>query len=174
MKKKHWLLIVLVCTMALFSAAVALTQDEEPAVPGEEQPGEGIDTESTVIGVPSEQSEADGAVVESADGVLANVGGNITYQGTLSDNGNPASGDYEFSFKLYDALAAGAQVGGTATQVLTVADGLFTATPSFGDVFDGTALFLEIGVRPSGSLDPFTTLTPRQTLTAAPYADWLP
>ncbi len=88
----------------------------------------------------------------------------------LSDNGSPASGDYEFSFKLYDALAAGAQVGGTATQVLTVVDGLFTATPSFGDVFDGTALYLEIGVRPSGSLDPFTTLTPRQTLTAAPYA----
>ena len=170
MKKKHWLLIVLVCTMALFSAAVALTQDEEPAVPGEEQPGEGIDTESTVIGVPSDQSEADGAVVENADGVLANVGGNITYQGTLSDNGNPASGDYQFSFKLYNALVAGAQVGGTATQVLTVSDGLFTATPSFGDVFDGTALYLEIGVRPSGSVDPYTALTPRQTLTAAPYA----
>ncbi len=60
MKKKHWLLIVLVCTMALFSAAIALTQDEEPAVPGDEQPGEGIDTESTVIGVPSEQSTEDG------------------------------------------------------------------------------------------------------------------
>ena len=170
MKKKHWLLIVFILVLALFSAAIAFTQDEEPVVPDAGQPGEGIDAESTLIGVPSEQSEVDGTVGEIVDDVLANVGNNITYQGQLSDNGSPASGDYEFSFELYDTPAGITQVGSTVTQVLAVTDGLFTATPSFGNVFDGTALYLEIGVRPNGSVDPYTILTPRQTLTAAPYA----
>ncbi len=51
-----------------------------------------------------------------------------------------------------------------------VTDGIFTAQLDFGSVFDGTALYLEIGVRPDGSADPYTTLSPRQTLTAAPFA----
>ncbi|MCZ7674554.1 MAG: hypothetical protein M5U34_49220 [Chloroflexi bacterium] len=93
-------------------------------------------------------------MVEDSNGVQANIGGSITYQGQLTDGGSPAAGDYQFSFKLYDALAAGVQVGSTQTQILTVVDGLFTATPSFGDVFNGAALYLEIGVRPSGSPDP--------------------
>ena len=170
MKKKHLLSFVLVLGIALFTAAIALTQDEEPEPPIVEQPGEGIDAESTLIGTSPEQSEVESNATESTQAALANVDGSITYQGELTDDGSPASGDYEFSFELYDDQAAGIQVGTTVTQVLTVADGLFTATPNFGNVFDGTALYLEIGVRPDGSADPLTTLTPRQTLTAAPYA----
>lgn len=170
MKKKHFISIVLVLSIALFTAAIALTQDEEPDTPVPEQPGESIDAESILIDTPSGQSEVDGNGVQSPQAALAAIDDTITYQGQLTDNGSPASGDYEFSFALFDDLAAGIQVGSTVTQVLTVADGLFTATPAFGDVFDGTALYLEIGVRPDGSADPFTTLTPRQTLTAAPYA----
>jgi len=169
-KKKHLLSFVLVLGIALFTAAIALTQDEEPELPVVEQPGEGVDAESTLIGTSPEQSEVESNATESTQAALANVDGSITYQGELTDDGSPASGDYEFSFELYDDQAAGIQVGTTVTQVLTVADGLFTATPNFGNVFDGTALYLEIGVRPDGSADPLTTLTPRQTLTAAPYA----
>jgi hypothetical protein len=51
-----------------------------------------------------------------------------------------------------------------------VTEGIFTAELDFGAVFDGTALYLEIGVRPDGSADPYTTLSPRQSLTAAPFA----
>jgi len=40
----------------------------------------------------------------------------------------------------------------------------------FGNVFDGTALFLEIGVRPGASIGAYTPLTPRQALTATPFA----
>lgn len=170
MKKKQFLSIVLVLSIALFTAAIALTQDEEPDPAIPEQPGEGIDAESTLIDTPSAQNEDESKLIESPEAALAAIDDTITYQGQLTDNGNPASGDYEFSFALFDDLAAGIQVGSTVTQVLTVADGLFTATPSFGAVFDGTALYLEIGVRPDGSADPFTTLTPRQALTAAPYA----
>ncbi len=163
---------MLVFTIALFSAAIALTQ-EEPVSPDDlppAQPGEGVDAESSVIGEPAGQNDAELTVVEDSNGVQANIGGSITYQGQLTDGGSPAAGDYQFSFKLYDALAAGVQVGSTQTQILTVVDGLFTATPSFGNVFNGAALYLEIGVRPSGSPDPFTTLSPRQALSAAPYA----
>jgi hypothetical protein len=172
-KKKHLLIILLVLSIALFTAAIALTQDEEPETPDVEQPGEGVDAESTVTGPASEQSEEDRNTGQSPEVILANLGGDITYQGQLSDDGSPASGNYEFSFELYDDLAAGVQIGSTVTQTLSVENGLFTAVLDFGNVFDGTALFLEIGVRPDGSADPFTTLTPRQSLTAAPYAHTL-
>ncbi|GIV63368.1 MAG: hypothetical protein KatS3mg045_0707 [Bellilinea sp.] len=101
----------------------------------------------------------------------AAMGTGFTYQGRLTDGGAPANGAYDFTFALYDDPTAGAQVGGTVTRDdVNVSDGLFTVTLDFGDVFDGTALYLEIGVRPGTSSDAYTTLTPRQPLTAAPYA----
>jgi hypothetical protein len=171
-KKKHWLIILLVFTVTLFSAAIALTQDEEPISPdteAPEQPGEGIDQESAVSGTAVGQ-DVEESSVESPAAPLANVGYEFTYQGQLSNGGSPASGDYEFTFTLYDDLAAGSQIGVTVNQVIAVVDGLFTANLDFGNVINGTALFLEIGVRPDGSTDPYTVLSPRQALTAAPYA----
>ena len=101
---------------------------------------------------------------------LAPVGTAFTYQGKLIDGGAPANGTYDFTFALYDALSGGAQVGSTITLGdVTVTDGLFTVQLDFGAVFDGTAFYLEIGVRP-GSGGAYTTLAPRQALTAAPYA----
>jgi hypothetical protein len=101
---------------------------------------------------------------------LAPVGTAFTYQGKLIDGGAPANGTYDFTFALYDALSGGAQVGSTITLGdVTVTDGLFTVQLDFGAVFDGTAFYLEIGVRP-GSGGAYTTLAPRQALTATPYA----
>jgi len=172
-KKKHVFLVVLALILALASVPIVLSQEEEPTAPDApalEQPGEGVDADSAVLSAPSGQNEGQTDVAASTALELASVGGAFTYQGQLTESGSPANGDYEFSFALYDDLAAGAQVGGTLTPVLSVVDGLFTASLDFGDVFDGAALYLEIGVRPDGSADPFTTLTPRQALTAAPYA----
>jgi hypothetical protein len=53
---------------------------------------------------------------------------------------------------------------------MTVTDGLFMADLDFGNIFDGTEMFLQIGVRPDGSADPYEMLTPRQPLRPAPYA----
>src|SRR5439155_90756 len=51
-----------------------------------------------------------------------------------------------------------------------VSNGLFTATLDFGaGVFSGPARWLEIAVRTNGA-GSFTVLTPRQALTATPYA----
>ena len=105
-------------------------------------------------------------------GARASVGTAFTYQGHLTDSGSPASGRYDLSFALYDDPDAGAQVGPTVSQVVSASDGLFLADLDFGPVFDGTALWLAIGVRPDGDTDPYTPLLPRQRLTAAPFATY--
>jgi hypothetical protein len=106
-----------------------------------------------------------------AGAALAPAGTAFTYQGNLSDGGTPANGAYDFEFALHDAASGGAQVGSTVTKAdVTVTAGLFTVELDFGGVFDGTALWLEVSVRPGSSSDAYTPLSPRQPLTAAPYA----
>ena len=109
----------------------------------------------------------------SAAGLTA-MGTSFTYQGRLVDGGTPANGNYDFEFKLWDALAGGAQLGGTVAQTIGVTNGYFTTLLDFGQVFNGEARYLEMGVRPGGSTDPYTLLTPRQALTPVPYALALP
>ncbi len=96
----------------------------------------------------------------------------FTYQGKLTDAGNPANGNYDLQFKLFDALAGGAQQGGTLVRTPVAASGgSFTVTLDFGAaVFTGADRFLEIGVRPAGSGNAYTTLSPRQPITPTPYA----
>jgi hypothetical protein len=107
----------------------------------------------------------------SARPLEAALGTGFTYQGRLTNSGLPANGTYDLEFKLYDALSGGAQVGSTVTKDdVTVTAGLFTVQLDFGNVFDGTALYLQIGVRPGASVGAYTPLTPRQQLTATPYA----
>ncbi len=94
----------------------------------------------------------------------------FNYQGQLSIGGAPANGSYDMVFKLFDALTAGNQVGPTLTNsAVTVSNGFFATTLDFGAVFDGTTLWLHIGVRTNG-VGLFTPLTPRQELLPVPYA----
>jgi len=102
----------------------------------------------------------------------ASLGTAFTYQGHLSDDGSSANGSYDFLFKLFNASIDGAQVGDTLKKnAVSVVDGFFVVTLNFGDVFNGTALYLDIGVRPAGS-STYTTLSPRKALTAAPFANY--
>ena len=102
------------------------------------------------------------------------LGTGFTYQGQLTSDTTPASGDYDFKFVLYGALERGAGLATNIIRPLGVTNGYFAATLDFGaDAFDGTARWLEISVRPySGVLrqPAYTLLTPRQALTAVPYA----
>jgi hypothetical protein len=101
----------------------------------------------------------------------APVSTGFTYQGRLTDGGNPATGVYDFEFRLYDALSGGSQVGGiVAKGDVVVTNGLFTVQLDFGSVFNGAALYLDIGVRPGASDGDYTILSPRQPITATPYA----
>ncbi len=98
------------------------------------------------------------------------TGSAFTYQGQLSQNGSPASGNFDFLFALYTVSSGGTAVD-TLSLTLPVSEGLITASLDFTDVpFDGQALWVEVSVRPGGSSGGFTTLSPRQSLTATPYA----
>jgi hypothetical protein len=113
---------------------------------------------------------------QSPDAPLAPVGTVITYQGRLQDGNTPANGLYDFQFSVFDASAAGVQVGSTVTlDNVSVANGLFTVKLNFGQsVFGGGQRWLLITVRPGASAGAYTTLSPRQELTSAPYALAMP
>ncbi|MCC6823362.1 MAG: hypothetical protein IT579_21740 [Verrucomicrobia subdivision 3 bacterium] len=94
----------------------------------------------------------------------------FTYQGVLQSGGAPANGSTDFTFTLYNAASGGATVGvSNEVNHLAVSNGLFTVTLDFGAAFDGNARWLEIGVRTNGA-GAFSTLSPRQAITASPYA----
>jgi hypothetical protein len=111
------------------------------------------------------QTTAGGPVVAAAP-----LGSGFTYQGKLLRGGNPANATCDFQFGLWDAATAGAQLGSTQTITgVVVVNGLFTVVLDFGSQFNGNARWLATAVKCAGD-SAFTTLAPRQALTAAPYA----
>jgi len=109
------------------------------------------------------------ALVLQAGAVRAQTS-TFTYQGRFTDGGTAANGTYDMQFKLFDE--GGNQIGSTITNgAVTVASGVFTVQLDYGAAsFPGANRFLELGVRLAGSGEPYTVLSPRQQLTATPYA----
>ena len=95
----------------------------------------------------------------------------FTYQGRLVSGTNGANGIYDFRFRLFDDANAGAQIGPSlANSAVTVSNGYFTAVLDFANgAFPGTDRWLEISVR-SNTIVTFSVLSPRQKITATPYA----
>jgi len=95
----------------------------------------------------------------------------FTYQGSLTENGGPANGVFQFRFRLFDAAMDGGQVGSTISNVdLNVADGTFTANLDFGvNAFPGADRYLEVSVR-HNSGESYIVLDPRQKIYASPYS----
>lgn len=97
----------------------------------------------------------------------------FTYQGRLTDTSMPATGSYDFKFQLLNPFgnASGAAI---TVEDVQVTNGIFSVQLDFGaDAFITGAFTprsVEIGVRPGASSGTFTTLAPRQPLTAAPYS----
>lgn len=101
------------------------------------------------------------------------VGTAFTYQGHLSQDGQAVNGsDCYLSFSLFDAAAAGNQVGATLEMAnVEVVDGTFAVSLDFGaGAFPGAARWLEIAVDCESSGAAYVTLAPRQELQPAPYA----
>jgi hypothetical protein len=96
----------------------------------------------------------------------------FTYQGRLADGAGPANGEYDLRFILYNAPVGGSQAGVThVSDNVAVGNGLFTTIVDFGaGVFNGTAYWLEIAVRPGASSGAFSLLDPRQPVTPTPEA----
>ena len=107
-------------------------------------------------------------------GFAAPLGTAFTYQGHLYDTNNVADGLYDFQFKLYDANSGGNKKGTDINKPdVGVIDGYFTVELDFGSsVFDGNAVWLDIGIRPGVQNDPceYTNLSPRQEVSPTPYA----
>lgn len=107
--------------------------------------------------------------------ITTDLGTGFTYQGYLELDGQPVSGACDFQFSLWDAEMAGVQFGFVQDVLaLPVSQGRFTALLNelndFNSTISGSAAWLEISVRcPAGS-GAYTTLSPRQALTAVPYA----
>lgn len=107
------------------------------------------------------------------------LGTAFSYQGSIRDGGGAADGDYDFHFSLWDAAAAGNQIGATIEHdvsgegTVAVAEGLFSVALDFGaGACTGDARWLQISVRNEDPADlaPYTTLNPRVELHATPYA----
>lgn len=95
----------------------------------------------------------------------------FTYQGKLEQSDIPATTNCTFQFSLYDAVTAGNLLSGPISlSGVSVNEGLFTVRLDFGaGVFEGNKKWLQIAVQCDGD-GGFTTLAPRQELTAVPYA----
>jgi hypothetical protein len=97
----------------------------------------------------------------------------ITYQGKLSDGVAPANGQYDLVFRLFAADTGGSELApAVALENVQVTEGVFKVELSFNFTPFTTvaAQWVEIAVRPGTSTGAFTTVTPRQHITSAPYA----
>ncbi len=100
------------------------------------------------------------------------LGSAFTYQGQLTESGQPANGLYDLQVCLFDspgnpvALACAADFND-----VPVEGGTFALALDFGSApFTGQQRFLELRVRPGASSGSYTILAPRQLVRAAPEA----
>lgn len=93
------------------------------------------------------------------------VGTAFSYQGELRQLGEPANGSFDFQFELFDVETEGDPLAAPVyLPGVNVQDGIFSVELDFGqEPVSGAQLWLEISV--DGTL-----LTPRQLITASPYA----
>jgi hypothetical protein len=112
------------------------------------------------------------SIIVLASGICLAQTSAFTYQGKLGSSGAPASGVYQFEFKLFNADLAGTQIGTTQTVVATVTGGAFSTRLDFGAAaFPGDVdRWLEISVRLNGAVEPYTILSPRQQINSVPFA----
>jgi len=98
------------------------------------------------------------------------LGSDFTYQGQLTDNGSPASGNYDLQFALFVAVSGGSAVDTVTLTNQTINGGSINASLDFTDApYNGQALWVEVSVRHAAS-GSYVALAPRQAITATPYA----
>jgi hypothetical protein len=96
----------------------------------------------------------------------------FTYQGQLLLNGSVVNNPVDLQFRLYDAPTGGNVIGSLVQRSnVDVSKGVLAVDLDFGSgAFNGEKRYLEISVaNPAGSTS-YSTLDPRQEITAVPYA----
>ncbi len=96
----------------------------------------------------------------------------FTYQGQLRSAGQVVNGATDIEFALWDSETGGSRIGSALiADDVAVTNGVFTVEVDFGVMaFNGDPRWLEISVRSPAGAGAFETLSPRQLVTAAPYA----
>ena len=104
------------------------------------------------------------------------LGTEFRYTGFLTKNGNGVNGDYDFEATLWDAapMNTGNNLGTVTLTKIPVNNGVFQLLLDFGAKFDGTRLWLQLRVQQNGQQNQWTPMSPRQLLTATPYALFAP
>jgi hypothetical protein len=107
-----------------------------------------------------------GTMLASERAVAQPIGSAVTYQGELRQNGTPVGGPVNLSFQLFDAAAAGSQIGPTITLNNTpTTGGRFTVQLDFGSGAFSPGVQRWLAITANGVL-----LTPRQPITASPFS----
>lgn len=96
----------------------------------------------------------------------------FTYQGQLRNAGQLVNGTVDLRVTLWDSDVGGAQIGGTNTfNALQLADGRFACGLNFGNsAFDGSNRWIQVEFRSPAGSGQYLTLSPRDKVTATPYA----
>jgi hypothetical protein len=94
----------------------------------------------------------------------------FSYQGQLNAGGSIPTGQYQFTFTLYNAAEGGTQVGPALEQNIQVINGLFTTDLDFGQIFNGTQYWLDIQVGTTTLNE--EELSARQPINAVPVAQY--
>ena len=114
-----------------------------------------------------------GLFILARSGNAAPLGTEFIYAGHLNGPGGPASGSYDLTFALNLAVSGGVPVASVTNLNVAVSNGLFSTSVDFGPgFFNGTAYWLQIGVRSNGVAGGFAPLAPRQALSPAPNASY--
>lgn len=98
----------------------------------------------------------------------------MTYQGRLTVSGASSNSPHDFEFRFFNASTGGAEISPPVMNLnVPVTNGVFTTQIDLSPVFRKNVVegrWMQIGVRRAGGSSPFEPLTPRQHLTAAPFA----
>jgi hypothetical protein len=94
----------------------------------------------------------------------------FTYQGQLNAGGTFATGQYQFTFTLYDAPTGGSPVAPPIQQNIQVINGLFTTDLDFGQIFNGLQYWLDIQI--GTNIDNEEELSARQPINVVPVAQY--
>jgi hypothetical protein len=89
----------------------------------------------------------------------------FTYQGDLTASGQPANGNFDLTFKLFDAVTGGNQLGSITMSAFPVVNGKFTTDLDFPGEFKGAQTWVEVTVGTQ-------TLSPRQPVNTVPVAQF--
>ncbi len=104
--------------------------------------------------------------------ISASLRAPLTYQGRLSQDGNPLNDPADLEFSIWDAEFDGNRIGSVmSADNVPVVDGFFTVElPISHSEFDGSPRWLEVAASSPAGIGPFVTLTPRQRIAATPEA----